>query len=83
VNVHHKVELSSVYATKLLTDIDIDPATKKVKSCHLYVGTNEGVVVFYNLKQIFSQSFSTLNFTLHSNTRLNYNPYRTLKENFI
>jgi hypothetical protein len=74
--------ISNTCANKFLTDLDIDPNTKKVRSCHLYVAINDGQVHFYNLKPLFSDQFMNLEFVPHQNTRLNYNPFRIIKENF-
>jgi len=72
----------STYVNKILLDIEYEKETSSlVKKCQLYVATNKGDVIGYNIIDLFK--VHKLELVEHANKRINYNPERSADEDFM
>ena len=76
-----KSKSTQEFATKAAVESKYLQKSEKIEVCKLYLSTNRGTVISYDISHLFSLKICQL--VPHSNTKVNYNADRVVHENFL
>lgn len=74
---------SPTFAIKLTLDAEYEDDDHMVSRCDLYAATNKGTVYRFNIMKLFTEPNDKIEFSEHSNKRINYNAERNADEDFL